>query len=135
MLLQSCTSSRTSGEEKAFGKRNYGTNRVKEMERDSVPPKEHQLMLLALRSDKDVVSECPGNAADRQHGSSPSDQHESKEGHRKRAPLGDAHGVPMRFPEHASYRVMIDNVQKDGAAFMPELGWETTMDNNFAQKD
>ena len=135
MLLQSCTSSRTSGEEKAFGKRNSGTHRVKEMERDGVPPKEHQLMLLALRSDKDVVSEGPGNAADRQRGSSPRDQHESNEGHRKRATLGDAHGVPMRFAEHASYRVMIDNVQMEGAVCMPKLGWETTLDENFAQKD
>ena len=92
-------------------------------------------MLLALRSDKDVVSEGPRNAANRQHGSSPWDQHESKEGHRKGAPLGDAHGMSMWFPEHASYRVMIDNVQMEGAVCMPELGWETTLDKNFAQKD
>ena len=92
-------------------------------------------MLLALRSDKDVFSEGPGNAADRQHGSSPRDQREINEGHRKRATLGDAHGVPMRFAEHASYRVMIDNVQMEGAVCMPKLRWKTTLDKNSAEED
>ena len=92
-----CTCSRTSGEEEAFSKRNPGPNRVKEMERNGISPKENQLMLLSLRSDNDVVCEGPGNAADRQHGSSPRDQHECNECHSKGATLGDTHGMPMRF--------------------------------------
>ena len=135
MLLQPATRGRTSGKEEAPCKRDPGLKCVEEMQRDCVSPKEHQLMLFSLSSDKDVVCEGPGNAADRQHGFSPRDQHECNEGHRNGATLGDAHGMPMRFAEHASNRVMIDNIQMKGAVCMPELGWETTLDKNFAQKD
>ena len=134
MLLQSCTRSRTRKKNESFGKGDSSTDGVEKVERDGVPSQKHQLVLLALRGDKNVVSKGPGNAANRQHGFGPWDQHECKEGHRKGAPLGGAHGVSMRFPEHACYRVIVDNVQMEGAVCMPKLGG-TTLDENFAQKD
>ena len=131
MLLQSCTRSRTSRKKEAFGKGDSSTDGVEKVERDGVPSQEHQLVLLALRGDKNVVSKGSRNAAYRQHGFGPWDQHEGNEGHGKGAPLGDAHGMSMGFPEHA----MVDNVQIESAVCMPKLGGKAPLDKNFAQKD
>ncbi len=122
MLLQPCTRGSASGKKEALGKSNSSTNSVDEVESDGVPSQEHQLVLLALSGDKNVVSKGPRNASNRQHGFGPWDQHEGNEGHGKGAPLGDAHGMSMGFPEHASYRVMVDNVQMESAVCMPKLG-------------
>ena len=122
MLLQSCTRSRTRREKEAFAKAILAPMVWKKVESDGVPSQEHQLVLLALRGDKNVVSKGPGNAANRQHGPGPWDQHECNGGHRQGATLGDAHGVSMWFPEHACYRVIVNNIQVEGDVCMPKLG-------------
>ena len=55
--------SRTSRKKETFDKGDSSTDGVEKVERDGVPSQEHQLVLLALRGDKNVVSKGPRNAA------------------------------------------------------------------------
>ena len=135
MLLQPHTSSCTSENKKALSEGNLRTDSVKEVEGDGISPQEHQLVLFSFCSDENVICKGPGNTADRKHGFSPRNQHESNEGHRQGATLGDAHGVSMGFPEHARYRVVVNYIQVKGTVGMPKLKWEASLKQNFAKMD